>query len=540
MKWAVLACFIAGCAAAQITPYSLQVVTGPGLVAFSFSIRGNQVRAYLPDDVASGEHFSGALEGPPNYVFEFAGQETRVGERAFEWVMPAVRAGEFVPLILKDFRGKELGRASVQVAAPRPPVSAFRFPKFVQAGHAAPVLGPFDGDAETTSLVIGGEPARVLAESPRKIVVRAPEHVLGPVAYTLRKGAAEQKGDLRSLDIETTARNEAKLTVAVSGLKGLADEVPLKLETNYIFIQPADVDPDGGFQTQVPLLGIESNVSEMQAHLVFSQTPRDEVSLILHAPRRDPRGNGGQERADALKSLGFDTFPILEGFLGDYDLASDAAYAMLAADEERAMRALFKSMPGSGPNIQHIGLLWYVSHFNPAKKDAAAAEAHAAALRLLAIPGSSSETVELALDTIGLSGSAEDLPLLEQRFQSRNFWSLRIQDASEAAMARLGSRPHLENIRSELAKTVPAQLKPEQAVRLAQILDKAGFAARKELLPVVCPHLDDPAAFEIDVTWDPKPSAVAALNAIVNQTTPIALSPRKTLDDWKAYCRQSQ
>jgi pimeloyl-ACP methyl ester carboxylesterase len=74
--------------------------------------------------------------------------------------------------------------------------------------------------------------------------------------------------------------------------------------------------------------------------------------------------------------------------------------------------------------------------------------------------------VELALDTIGLSGSAEDLPMLEQRFQSRNFWSLRIQDASEAAMARLGSPTHLENIRGELAKTVPAQLKPEQAVRL--------------------------------------------------------------------------
>lgn len=541
MKWAVLACLIAGCAAAQVTPYSLQVVTGPGLVAISFSIRGNQVRAYLPDDVASGEHFSGALEGPPNYVFEFAGQEARVGERAFEWVMPAVRAGEFVPLILRDFRGKELGRASVQVAAPRPPVAAFHFPKFVQAGHSAPVLGPFDGDADTTSLVIGGEPARVLAESPRKVVVRAPEHVLGPVAYTLRKGDAEQKGDLRSLDIETN-RNAGKLTVAVSGLNGLADEVPLKLETNYIFIRPADVSPAGGFQTQFPLLGIESNLSEMQARLFFSQTPRDEVSLILHAPRRDQRGNGGQEHAAALKSLGFDTFPILESFLRDYDLANDAAYAMLAADEERAMRALFQSMPGSGANIQHIGLIWFVSHFNPAKKDAAAAEAHAAALRLLAIPGSSSETVELALHTIGLIGSAEDLPLLEQRFQSRNVWSgvRRVQDASEAAMARLGSRSHLENIRGELAKPVPAHLEPEQAVRLGQLLEKAGFSARTELLPVVCPHLADPAAFEIDVTWDPKPSAVAALNAIVNQTTPIALSPRKTLDDWKAYCRQSQ
>src|SRR6266404_3428785 len=125
MKRAVLACFIAGSAFAQMTPYSLQVATGPGLVSFSFSVRGNQVRAYFPDDVASGEHFSGALEGPPNCVFEFAGQEARVGDRTFGWVMPRVQAGEFVPLILRDFRGKELGRASVAVAAPLPPVSAF-------------------------------------------------------------------------------------------------------------------------------------------------------------------------------------------------------------------------------------------------------------------------------------------------------------------------------------------------------------------------------------------------------------------------------
>ncbi len=539
MKWAVLACAIPTWAAAQMTPYALKVETGPGLIAITFSTQSNHVKVYFPDDVAPGEQFSGTLEGQPNYSVEFAGQQARVRDGEFRWIMPQVQPGEFVPLILKDFRGKELGRASVPVAASHPPVSTFRFPKFVHRGHAVPVLGPFDGDSDTTSFAIGGEPAPVLVESPRKIVVRAPERALGPVAYALRKGAAEHKGDLRSLDIKTTTVNQSKLAVAVSGLKGLVDEIPLKLETNYIFIQPADVDPDGGFQIQVPLLGIESNATEMQAELVFSQTPRDEVSLILRAPRRDPRGNGGQERAAALKSLGFDTFPVLESFLADSDLGADAAYAMLAADEERAMRALFKSMPGSGPNIQHIGLLWYLSHYNPAKKNAAAAEAHAAALRLLANRGSSSETVELALDTIGLSGSAEDLPLLEQRFQSRNFWSLRIQDASEAAMARLGSGTHLENIRGELAKTVPAELKPEQAVRLTQILDKAGFAARKELLPVLCPHLADPAAFEIDVTWDPKPSAVAALNAIVNQTTPMAPSP-KTLDDWKTYCRQSQ
>ena len=40
----------------------------PGLIALTFTLQGNQARIYLPDDVAPGEKFSGALEGQPNYV----------------------------------------------------------------------------------------------------------------------------------------------------------------------------------------------------------------------------------------------------------------------------------------------------------------------------------------------------------------------------------------------------------------------------------------------------------------------------------------
>jgi len=48
--------------------------------------------------------------------------------------------------------------------------------------------------------------------------------------------------------------------------------------------------------------------------------------------------------------------------------------------------------------------------------------------------------------------------------------------------------------------------------------------------------LADPAVVDIDVTWDPKLSAMVALNAIANHATPLAQLPRKSLDEWKAYC----
>ncbi len=528
MRWAWAVCLIASAAAAPVTPYALKVETGPGLIAITFALQGNQARVYLPDDVAAGERFSGALEGQPNYVVELAGQQALVRAGAFHWSMPARQPGEFVPIILRDLRGRELARASVPVAAPQTVVAVFRFPKVVQGGSPAAVLGPFDGDSRGTHFEIAGEAAQVLAESVRKIVVRAPEKPVGMTTYALRKGALEKQGSVRSVSIETKQADDSNIAIAVRGLDGLEDQVALKLDRDYIFIRPADVKA-GGYDTRLPLLGIEADVAGMEARLIFPQTSYDEVGLILHTPPR-------AEHAQALRSLSFDPIPILVEFLTDYDLGSDAAYAMLAADPERGLSLLLASMPKTGANIQRIGFMWFVGHAGLTAK--ARSEAHAAALRVLALPSSGSEAVELALHTIGLSGGAEDLPLLEQHYQYRSGWSgrWRIQDASEAAMVRLGSREHLEKIRAELAAPLPPQPTPEQAVLAGQLLQKAGFTGQAALVPAICPHLADPAVVDIDVTWDPKLSAMVALNAIANHATPLAELPRKSLDEWKAYC----
>jgi len=532
MKWAWALSLIASAAVAQVTPYNLKVETGPGLIALTFTLQGNQARVYLPDDVASGEKFSGALEGQPNYVVELAGQEALVRVGAYHWTMPAQQPGDFLPLILKDRRGRELARASIRIAAAQHLSTAFRFPKVVQAGSPAPVLGPFDGDSSSSRLEIGGESAQVLAESVRKMIIRAPEKPLGITTYAFRKGAIDQQGTVRSITIETKQADDSNLAIAARGLDGLEDQVALKLDREYIFIHPADVKPDGSYATRIPLLGIESDFAAMEARLIFPQTPFDEVGLILHTPPR-------AEHSQALRSLGFDPFPVLVEFLTDYDLGSDAAYAMLADDPQRGLSLLLASMPKTGANIQRIGFMWFLGHAGDAAlKAQSRSEAHAAALRVLALPSSGSEGVELALHTIGLSGSPEDLPLLEQHYQYRSGWSgrWRIQDASEAAMVRLGSREHLEKIRAELAAPFPAQPTPEQAVQAGQLLQKAGFTGQAALVPAICPHLADPAVVDIDVTWDPKLSAMVALNAITNHATPLAELPRTSLDEWRAYC----
>ncbi len=138
MRWAWAVCLIASTAAAQVTPYTLKVETGPGLIAVTFTLQGNQARVYLPDDVAPGETFSGALEGQPNYVVELAGQQALVRAGAFHWVMPAQQPGDFLPLILRNRRGRELARASIPIAVAQRPLAAFRVPQVFQAGSPAP------------------------------------------------------------------------------------------------------------------------------------------------------------------------------------------------------------------------------------------------------------------------------------------------------------------------------------------------------------------------------------------------------------------
>ena len=524
---------------AQSTPYELKVETGAGLVAFTFKTGSAQARAYFPDDLAPGEAFSASLEGPGNYSFEFNGQAVKANQGLVRWTVPSERnqsakdQGEkgqnSYPLILKDAKGAEVGRASLigkKPAAPRTLDQQFRLPQFIQAGAPAPALGPFDGDANSTQILVGGKPATVVAESRRKAIILCPE-VLGPVAYSIAKGAKKQDGETRALNLDVTASG-----ITVAGLVGLRKDIPFSRGSEYFFLRAANVNSQGVYTSS-------RNHNEEPLRLVFPQTPADDVALILYGPRG--------EHAPQLRALDFDPVPELAAFLNDPDLGGDAGYALLAIDEKRGLPVLFRSMPDTGPNIQRIGMSWFLQHY--AAADTAAmiaidtAVAHQAALRVLNRPQASrTDAQELALYTLGFTGDKTDFPLLEKNYAYRNGWPglKRVQDASEAALARLGSREHAANIRAELElplASASAMPSPGDAIRAGQSLQKAGFAGLPEFLPAICPHLNDPAVTDIDVTWDPKLSAMSALNAIANHTTPLATPVKKTVGEWQDYCR---
>ena len=78
------------------------------------------------------------------------------------------------------------------------------------------------------------------------IVARAPEKVLGMTTFALYKGGIEKQGSVRSVTIETKLTGGSNILVDVRGLDGLKEQVALKLDRDYIFIRPAEVDSDGG------------------------------------------------------------------------------------------------------------------------------------------------------------------------------------------------------------------------------------------------------------------------------------------------------
>ena len=75
-------------ASAQVRP---QVKAEFGLMAATFALPEGAVTAYLPDDVASGETFSGTVDGPDGFVLTFGDQRARTGE-PFSWTVPDRRA----------------------------------------------------------------------------------------------------------------------------------------------------------------------------------------------------------------------------------------------------------------------------------------------------------------------------------------------------------------------------------------------------------------------------------------------------------------
>src|SRR5688572_22963034 len=517
-------------ASAQVRP---QVKAEFGLEVATFVLPEGAVTANLPDDVAPGETFSGTVEGPDGFVLTFGDQRARTGE-PFLWTVPTGEPRQRFVITLLDRQGSERARAWLQTGAAARRDAAARFPPLVQAGKPLPIRGPLDGDFRTTRVEINGAAVSPLAESIRRVIVRAPSNLIGPASATLTDAGIEHRGVLRSLSIEMAAPASgappSTRELTVRGASGIDRDVPLLIAGDRVYLRATDVARQPTFVVRQEFSGVRA---DSEAQLVIPQSLHDEVAVVLRTPQWSRDVDAARQHGDALNALDFDALLVAAALLDDSVLGRAAVFAMLAADERRGLSLILASIPNSGIDVQYVALLWFLDHHRDARQSNA--EAREAALRVLARVLSTA-TAQLAVYVVGVTGSDLDLPMLERLYDNGRSGSAGLKDASRAALVRLGSRKHLEDLRAELSRPLPPDATYGQGVRLSEVLRTAAIAGHTELVPAVCGHISDPVVVEIDIYAYPDRSAAEALNAIVDGITPLS-APKRSLEEWKAYCK---
>ncbi len=506
-----------------------------GIVRVTFEIAGGTAVAHFPDDIAAGETFSGTFEAPSGYVLS-QGKQTAKAGRSFAWHVPATGAAGMT-LVLRDGRGVEVGQIALRTPVPKDREAAFRVPAMIQTGRSFPVHGPFDGKAGNTRVRVGTQQATVIAESVRRAIVRAPDGVLGQARADIREAGRRFSGEVRSLglDVQPAAPEAGRVARAITirGLAGATHDVPIEMGAIPLYVRHEEVPADGVFTITRTFRTVEG---QEPISLVIPTSRKEEVAVVLRTPSRTNQIKIAKQHADLITAMPFDAMPIMRELLDDFQLGGDAAFAAFELDERRALSMVLGAIPNVSTGVELIGLDYFIGR-PAAVRAATAAEARAAAHRVLARILSTT-TAELAVYVLGLTGGKEDMPLLERFAMVNGMGQRGLRDAAEAALGRLGSRPHLDRIHGDLAPVLTPTSRFSEAAAVTRALRKAAFTGNLEMVADVCTHLDDRKVWDVDIAVDPGAVSLTSLAAIVDGSPIPPPGARRSRDDWRRYCQE--
>ncbi|HUP43489.1 MAG TPA: hypothetical protein VM599_09785 [Thermoanaerobaculia bacterium] len=315
--------------------------TGRGLHTTTFHTDRGAIEVHLPDDLAAGDTLSGTVVARPSgrgpaatrrnadrlegYVVELEGQEAEVGAGAFTWAVPGAVAA--ATLVLRDRLGREVARSAVPVApAPAPSTTAgLTGPPVGQIGRPVALDGAFDGRFETSRVTIGGREARLLAESPRRLVVESPPDVVGPTTLVVREGETTAELPFRNVRVSLSAprtsldRGETTtVTVEVFGLQGLEDSIDVGLATETptvdleggatqtLEIDPSEVGPDGRWVATRELVARSVGPFGLSARVLTPEPPPGPVAQARPEPAPEPAPGPGPQPAPGPGGTGSD------------------------------------------------------------------------------------------------------------------------------------------------------------------------------------------------------------------------------------------
>lgn len=211
-------------------------VAPSGLREESFETLEGTVRVLLPDDIRPGDVITGTVITEPKesgsdelngLVLEIGEERVPVKDRKFNWTVPA--AGLVAFLLFKE-DGTPLRARNGQIEIPTPwpdpdPVGGpgFSIPTHGQTGKPIPIEGNFD-PAKPTEITIGGQPAEILAESPRQAIVSLPRNLSGAHKVVVKEaGETVAEGQMGIVKLSLSA---AKLNL----MKGESTTIKVRVE----------------------------------------------------------------------------------------------------------------------------------------------------------------------------------------------------------------------------------------------------------------------------------------------------------------------
>jgi hypothetical protein len=295
---ASVALSVGGALGKGATPPAPSTETTSNLSVTSISVPEGTVRVRLPDDMAAGDTISGTVVEEPagstdtersrnaatldGYVIELGAKKTDVAGRVVTFVVPA--AATAATLILRHHNGTVAGRVDVPVRTQQNPFtrtpvpSDFHFPQVVAAGQPFRISGPFSGDVAKSTLVVGGQPATVIAESPRSFVAAPAPNVSGPTTVQLKENGVAVTAPCNVLKISLSAPKTSlvkgertTLHIAVSGLEGIRQPIPLQLvntspdtvqlaggQSQVLTVAPGNLGPDRTYAADRELTGLRA------------------------------------------------------------------------------------------------------------------------------------------------------------------------------------------------------------------------------------------------------------------------------------------
>ena len=232
-----------------------------GLITLKTKTPHGSIYTYLPENYVVGKSISGShfLEGSGNstkdiqkntkklleYGLQLGNSKFNIKDKVFS----AIVTTDQLKISITDTKGKIVQTFNPKLSSQVLP-NSFNFPKGIKSEDRSQIIGNFDGDITTTMLYLGGQPAKVLAESPIQTLFKAPKLNTGIHNFKVNeknKVVAIEKVQLVNYELSAGQLNlkrgqSTHIQANITGLNFLEKPIPLTV-TN---LTPSVVALQGG------------------------------------------------------------------------------------------------------------------------------------------------------------------------------------------------------------------------------------------------------------------------------------------------------